>query len=256
MATALAGDGTRARGPPPDVWVPDSSAWVRKASVDADAERIMPDLQPSLARTPTVIAMPKPLAEAAGMAEAPLTWQQIIDKLNTPEGWQAYNHAEWGAFKVGPVRPAGVDRGAAGAHGDLRHRRQRRGRRGGAGHPAGAQEGHRADDRAPPTEIFDGLARPPQDRQLTYVSAFPALEQDVLAYNLRQPTVPLVAVYPQDGTAEADFPYLVLKATKWSEPASADVAAAFLSYARGPDGQGGLPGRRFPRPQPGRPVPP
>ena len=95
----------RPTGKGPDVWVPDSSAWVRKASADADAERVIPDLQPSLARTPTVIAMPKPLAEAAGMAKAPLTWQQIIDKLNTPEGWQAYNHAEWGDFKVGLSDP-------------------------------------------------------------------------------------------------------------------------------------------------------
>src|SRR6185295_5089712 len=68
VVTALADEDwdTKTNGAAPDVWVPDSSAWVRKASVDADAERIMPDLQPSLARTPTVIAMPKPLAEAAG----------------------------------------------------------------------------------------------------------------------------------------------------------------------------------------------
>ena len=66
VATALAGEwDTETDGPAPDAWVPDSSAWVRKASADNDAERIMPDRQPSLARTPTVIAMPKPMAEAA-----------------------------------------------------------------------------------------------------------------------------------------------------------------------------------------------
>src|SRR5262249_21746923 len=54
-------------GAAPDVWVPDSSAWTRKASASSTAEKLMPDLQPSLARTPTVIAMPKQLADAAGM---------------------------------------------------------------------------------------------------------------------------------------------------------------------------------------------
>ena len=36
MVAALAADwDPSADGPTPDVWVPDSSAWVRKASVDA-----------------------------------------------------------------------------------------------------------------------------------------------------------------------------------------------------------------------------
>ena len=82
-------------------------------------------------------------------------------------------------------------------------------------------------------EIFDGLR---QAAAPTYVSAFPALEQDVLSYNLGTPKVPLVAVYPQDGTAEADFPYLILNAP-WSTPAGQAAAGAFLSYARGAQGK-------------------
>jgi len=75
VSNALAGEwDTKTMGTPPDAWVPDSTAWVRRASADADAERIMPDLQPSLARTPTVIAMPKDMAQAAGMIGKPLKW--------------------------------------------------------------------------------------------------------------------------------------------------------------------------------------
>src|SRR5262245_56897967 len=106
VSTDLAGDwDSKSMGDPPDVWVPDSSAWVKKASVDADAERIMPDLQPSLARTPTVIAMPKELAQAAGITDKPLTWQEIINKLNSSKGWKEYGHQEWGQFKVGLSSP-------------------------------------------------------------------------------------------------------------------------------------------------------
>jgi Ca-activated chloride channel homolog len=226
---------SEASGKGPDVWVPDSSAWVRKASADADAERVIPDRQPSLARTPTVIAMPKPLAEAAGMAKAPMTWQQIIDKLNRPEGWQAYNHAEWGPFKVGLSNPQESTAGllALMALSDTDDNGEVSG-----GEQANLLGLKRVVSLTTGTtaEIFDGLAKAKTD--LTYVSAFPALEQDVLSYNLHQPAVPVVAVYPQDGTAEADFPYLVLNENAtWSSPAKRAVAAAFLTYARGPHGK-------------------
>lgn len=221
-----------AQGPPPDVWVPDSSAWVRKASADADAERLIPDLQPSLARTPTVIAMPRPMAEAAGMSSAPLTWQQIIAKLNAPDGWGAYAHTEWGPFKVGLSDPQASTAGLLALmalsdtddNGEISE---------------AEQETLLALKRVvslitgSTAEIFDGLR---QSAALTYVSAFPALEQDVLSYNLGIPKVPLFAVYPQDGTAEADFPYLVLNAP-WSTPAGQAAAGAFLSYARGAQGK-------------------
>nr|BFE58710.1 hypothetical protein GCM10020063_032360 [Dactylosporangium thailandense] len=58
MAQALGTEWDAKTGTPPDVWVPDSSAWVRRASTAPIAERMMPDLQPSLARTPSILAMP------------------------------------------------------------------------------------------------------------------------------------------------------------------------------------------------------
>jgi len=239
VANALAGDwDTKSDGATPDAWVPDSSAWVRKASVDADAERIMPDLQPSLARTPTVIAMPKQLAQAAGMTAKPLTWQQIMAKLAVADGWKAYNHAEWGPFKVGLSDPQASTAGLLALmaisdtddNGEVSPEEQAT--------LLGLKKvvTHKA---ATTAEIFDGLrgvAETDPSKALTYVSAFPALEQDVLTYNLAQPKIPLVAVYPQDGTAEADFPYLILSAS-WSDAKRQEVAGAFLRYARGPEGK-------------------
>lgn len=239
VATALTGDwDPTTYGPTPDAWVPESSAWVRKASADADAERIMPDLQPSLARTPTVIAMPRPLAEAAGMTAEPLTWQQIITKLNAPEGWSAYAHEEWGAFKVGLSDPQVSTAGllALMAISDTND----------DGEVSNEERATLLNLKnvisltsKTTSEIFGGLrnaATGDQTAGLTYVSAFPALEQDVLGYNLEQPSVPLVAVYPQDGMAEADFPFLVLNAA-WKDPQRQAVAAAFMTYARGTDGK-------------------
>jgi len=239
VSNALAGEwDTKTMGTPPDAWVPDSTAWVRRASADADAERIMPDLQPSLARTPTVIAMPKDMAQAAGMIGKPLKWEEIIDKLKPAEGWKAYDHADWGAFKVGLADPQSSTAGllALMAISDSDD----------SGEVSGAEQQTLLDLKKViklqvqnTNEIFDGLksaaAQNPQ-AALTYVSAFPALEQDVLIYNLARPRVPLVALYPEDGSAEADFPYLVLNGS-WAEAQRQEVATAFMRYIRGPEGK-------------------
>jgi Ca-activated chloride channel family protein len=226
-------------GEAPDVWVPDASAWVRKASASAVAERLIPDLQPSLARTPTVIAMPKQLSGAAGMTAKALTWQQIIDKMSASGGWDFYKHPEWGGFKVGLSDPQASTAGllALLAISDTDD----------DGEVEAAEQTNllalkKVVSLTPPSTdaIFDGLrsaAGQDAKQALTYVSAFPALERDVLHYNLDKPMIPLVAVYPQDGTAEADFPYLILRDTTWTTRERSDVAAAFLKYVRGSQGR-------------------
>jgi len=239
VATALSGEwDTKTQGPTPDAWVPEALAWVRKASVDADAERLIPELQPSLARSPTVIAMPKELADAAGLTASPQTWQQIVERLSKPEGWKAYDHEAWGRIKVALSDPQTSTAGLlalmaifdADDSGDVSLEEQ-----------ATLLDLKRVVSltTAGSAEIIDGLrkaAAEDRDKGLTYVSAFPALEQDVVAYNLTRPAVPLVAIYPQNGTAEADFPYLVLNAS-WRQAQRQAVATAFLRYLRGPEGK-------------------
>jgi Ca-activated chloride channel family protein len=239
VSAALAGEwDPKANGPTPDVWVPDASAWVRKASVDADAERIIPDLQPSLARTPTVIAMPREMAQAAGMVRTPLTWRQIVNKLNRPGGWAAYEREEWGPFKVGLSDPQESTAGllALMAISDIDD----------SGDVSEEEQAILFELKKvvsvtakSSTDIFNGLQQAAAESPagpLEYVSAFPALEQDVLAYNMTRPSVPLQAVYPKDGTAEADFPYLILNAA-WAQVKRQEVAAEFLTYVRGPAGK-------------------
>jgi Ca-activated chloride channel family protein len=237
-APAVANDLTSATwnpddGAAPDVWVPDASAWAREAAANRNAEPMLPDLQPSLARTPTVIAVPQPLADAAGLTGASLTWAQVVAKLNVPGGWKAYGHPEWGAFKVGLSDPQQSTPGllALMAISDAND----------DGQLSQAEQTNLLNLRKVITvkasstaDILAGLHTADQLGQaqaLTYVSAFPALEQDVLDYNLAHPKVPLVAIYPSDGTAEADFPYLVLNAP-WAQAQRQAVANAFLAYAR------------------------
>jgi Ca-activated chloride channel family protein len=72
------------------------------------------------------------------------------------------------------------------------------------------------------------------------VSAIAVEEKQVLDYNRGDgtwhPSMPLVAVYPKEGTLVADHPYAVLNAP-WVDDTKRAAAAAFLDYLRSPDTQ-------------------
>jgi Ca-activated chloride channel family protein len=82
------------------------------------------------------------------------------------------------------------------------------------------------------------------DAALQYLSAFPALEQDVLTYNENNPKVPLVAIYPTNGSGDADYPYLALDAS-WANKDRQAVGKSFLTYLRGPEGRKAFLGQGF-----------
>jgi Ca-activated chloride channel family protein len=239
MAQALGTDwDEKSNGPRPDVWVPDSTAWVRRASTAAIAERMMPDMQPSLARTPTVIAMPKPMAEALGWPDAKVSWQDLINKYAaSPDGWKKLNKP-WGQFKFGMTDPLKSTAGLLALMAILDQNDD--------GEVTAEEQASvvklkqvRAVYTDDTGQIFAELKKADAqgaDAALRYLSAFPALEQDILAYNQANPHVPLVALYPTNGSGDADHPYLVLNAPGASRQRQ-DVARAFLAYARGPDGR-------------------
>ncbi|GAA2636815.1 substrate-binding and VWA domain-containing protein [Dactylosporangium fulvum] len=238
-AQALGTEWDDKTGLPPDVWVPDSTAWVRRASTAAIAERMMPDLQPSLARTPSVLAMPKPMAEALGWPGGELSWQDVINKVAAdPQGWAKYDKPEWGAFKFGMSDPLQSTAGLLALMAILD------GNDDGEVTPdeqatLAKLKQERAVYTSTTSQLLDGLGqadRQSADAAMRYVSAFPALEQDVLTYNRADPKVPLVAVYPSNGSADADNPYLILDAP-WAQKDRQDTATSFLAFARGPEGR-------------------
>ncbi|GAA0739357.1 VWA domain-containing protein [Dactylosporangium roseum] len=239
MAQALGTEWDAKTGLPPDVWVPDSTAWVRRASTAAIAERMMPDLQPSLARSPSVLAMPKPMAEALGWPGGELSWQDVINNVAAdPQGWAKHNKPEWGAFKFGMSDPLQSTGGLLALMAILD------GNDDGEVTPdeqatLAKLKQERAVYTSTTSQLLDGLGqadRQSADAAMRYVSAFPALERDVLTYNRADPKVPLVAVYPSNGSADADNPYLILDAP-WAQKDRQDAAKSFLAFARGPQGR-------------------
>jgi Ca-activated chloride channel family protein len=233
VAAALQSTWPSELGPAPDVWVPESSAWFRSAQT-GDAEAILPDLQPSVARSPVVLAMPKAMAEALGWPNKRVDWTEVLDKAAvSPKGWAAYGKS-WGKFKLGMTDP-GVSTPGLLALSAIIDRNDDQDvdetERTGLLKLKTVLEVKAGDT----TEIMNAFDQKGGGQGgeggLSYISAFPALEQEVLAHNKAHPTSPLVAIYPKSNI-EADNPYLVLTNATWVQPAKQAAARAFLRYLR------------------------
>ncbi|GIH04073.1 VWA domain-containing protein [Rhizocola hellebori] len=211
-----------ADGPAPDVWVPQASAWARAAAANsATADKLMPDKLPSIARTPVVIAMPKTLAESYGWPKSELDWKDLLDKLAAnPE------------VKIGMSDPATSTAGLlalssiidANDDADVDAEEIKR---------VFTLEQRVAVYKPTTEELF---AEYVSGKGAT-LSAFPALEQDVVKHNETNPSLALVAVYPKNATTEADHPFMMLKDAPWKDAKRQDAAAEFLKYVKGEAGR-------------------
>lgn len=239
----------RTDGARPDVWVPESSTWMRLAESRRDAAHMIPARQPSLTRSPVVLAMPQPMADALAKAKVKLTWHDLIGTRLAGMNWSAYGQPSWGAFKLAMPDPsqstAALNALLAVADTNDDGQITATERQAVSTLWNDSDQGLYQSQSTPDAIIQQLITKTQSDAStqqiLQYVSAFPALEQDVASYNSDDaPNVKLAAVYPTDGAAAADFPYLVLN---WSQaklsPKAAQaqqqrdqVANAFLSYLR------------------------
>lgn len=227
---------------PPDVWVPASTAWAQKAAASDLAEPLLPDLRPSIARSPTVIAMPEPMAaeldwpDTRVVPDADVRWESLLEEFSgDDEGWARLGRPEWGPFRFGMSNPARDTAGLLALTAIL----------------DANETGETTDEELENAFRLHRLLDPDvyherteqllnalrsvdaegEDAALQHVSAFPALEQDVLAYNRGNPNVPLAAIYPVNGNIEADHPYLILNA-EWVSERKREVAEMFLRFVR------------------------
>lgn len=98
---AKAGFGTQMAGQRPDVWLPDSSAWLRLAQ----PSKVVPATGTSIAQSAVVVAMPVRLAMALGWIDKAPTWADVFRAAENPKTWSQHGHAEWGTFKIGKASP-------------------------------------------------------------------------------------------------------------------------------------------------------
>jgi len=236
-------------GPAPVLWSPAASTWGAivnerltargEAPIANDFERVM--------ITPLVLGMPQPMAEALGWPESDVGWADILALASDEEGWGAMGHPEWGPFRLGKTNPNFSTSGLA-ATAAIYYA------------ATGKTSGLTAADLSDPEVLefvrgveaatvhygdttltfLDNMYRADQEgRGLTYASAVAVEEVSIIAYNRGDPAdtgepgptprIPLVAVYPREGTLYSDNPAYILDAP-WVTEAARAAAEAFRTF--------------------------
>ncbi len=234
-------------GPPPTAWVPAAGVWgnVLDAREKAAGHAQIAPPGIALARTPTVIAMPEPMARVLGWPRTRIGWHDLGRLASDPRGWAALGHPEWGAFRFGKANPNFSTTALLATIAEYR-----------TGAPVRALEQSVVYYGPSSSVYFDTWARldanndptTPTASPFAYLSAAVTDERSVAAYddsvnrdnehvaNDARPRVRMVAIRPSEGTFESDNPLIVLDAG-WSSPDTRAGAIAFASFARNAESQ-------------------
>ncbi len=239
----------------PDVWSPAASSWTgllrQKTSVADKPDLIGPDKLPKIANSPLVIAMPKPLATALGWPGKALGWGDVLKLAQDPKGWASINQP-YGPFTLGKTNPnfstsglnatIGTYVAATGTSSDLTLTNLADRKVQAYAQAVEQAVVHYGDT----TLTFLSNLQKADDRGLglQYISAVTLEEKSVWDYNQGNPTgdpatlgkhakpkIPLVAIYPKEGTLLSDSPYAILRAP-WVDDQVKKAAEAFLTYVQ------------------------
>ena len=248
-----------AEGPRPEAWSPASSAWgaiVNQRLADAGESAIVPPSDPFML-TPLVIAMPKPMADALGYPDSPVGFADILALARDPEGWGKFGHPEWGPFRLGKTNPNFSTSGlsaliaqyyaAVGKTKDLSLEDLAKPDVVDFAKGIESTVVHYGD--ITPTFLNNLYRNDARGASLTYVSAVAVEEVSVINYNAgnpdgvvsageepRPPRVPLVAIYPEEGTLFSDNPFIILDAD-WVTASQQEGAKRFGDYIQRPENQ-------------------
>jgi Ca-activated chloride channel family protein len=248
-----------AEGPRPVIWSPASSAWgtiLNQLRADEGQPELAPPGTPFML-SPLVIAMPEPMAEALGYPDEPVGWSDILELARNEEGWGAYGHPEWGPFRLGKTNPNFSTSGlsaliaqtyaATGASDELTTEDLARDDVNAFAQDIESAVVHYGDTTL---TFLNNLARNDErGTALTYASAVAVEEVSLINYNrgnpdgvlepgeeLIEPKVPLVAVYPEEGTLFSDNPFFVLEAD-WVTEEQKTAAGLFEQFVQQPENQ-------------------
>lgn len=261
-AAALLADGwpePEINGPQPVIWSPAASGWggVLNQRLATKGEPAMAPEGTPFMLTPLVIAMPEPMAEALGYPDTPVGFADIARLAADPDGWAAFGHPEWGPFRLGKTNPNFSTSGlnftiaqyyaATGKAAGLTTEDLRRADVQAFSEQVEASVVHYGDITM--TFLNNWFRADARGTALTYASAVAVEEKSVIDYNLgnpdgvlspgeqpRVPRIPLVAIYPSEGTLFSDNPFYVLDAPWVSEQQKA-AAAQFAAYVQTPENQ-------------------
>ncbi|CAN5552955.1 substrate-binding and VWA domain-containing protein [soil metagenome] len=247
-------------GAEPVIWSPASSSWgaiLNQKLANSGEPAMAPEDATPFMLTPLVIAMPQPMAEALGYPDKPIGWADILALAQSPTGWADYGHPEWGPFRLGKTNPNYSTSGLSALIAQTYA-------------ATGKTTGLSAEDLANPAVIQYGediessvvhygditmtflnnwFRADRRGNALTYASAVAVEEKSLIDYNKgnpdgvlsqgeepQEPRIPLVAIYPTEGTLYSDSPFYVLDAP-WVTADQKAAAAKFQAYVQEPENQ-------------------
>ena len=244
-----------ANGTRPVIWSPAASGWAGIVNEQAGAVLAPPGTPFML--TPLVIAMPQPMAETLGWPDQPIGFADIVELANDPEGWASLGHPEWGPFRLGKTNP---NYSTSGLNFTIAEYYAATGKTRGLttedlNRPQAIEFARNVESSVvhygdiTMTFLNNWFATDIRGTSLTYTSAVAVEEKSVIDYNLgnpdgvlsagetpREPRVPLVAIYPSEGTLFSDNPFIILD-TEWVTPEQKVAASAFEEYVQRPENQ-------------------
>jgi Ca-activated chloride channel homolog len=213
-------------------WSPASSLWGRLLNFEADAQYVADD-NPSIVRTPLVIAMWEPMAQALGYPRKSVGFSDIVDLSTSNQGWARYGKPQYGKFKLVHTNP---DFSTSGLSAVVAEYYSATGKKEGLTEKdisgAGARKQVRDIERSivhyGDTTLF--IADQMRRKGPGYASAVAMEEATLLDFNKNRGGQPkLIAIYPDEGTFYSDNPYIVLDAP-WVTPEKRDGAKAFQKF--------------------------
>ncbi|WP_239348169.1 MULTISPECIES: substrate-binding domain-containing protein [unclassified Frankia] len=229
--TRLLGGGWReaTAGNQPDVWIPDSTAWLDMARLQEPARVLVPQSAPTIATSPVVIAVPRSMAKTLGWPSKNPSWDDLRINEGSTTFWHDHNDKYPGKFQVTFASPQTSSASAAAMMSIAAVA---------LGKPAGELTAQTfRDDMSAKKVVLDlerkssaiadsdeallaGLRQADADTSgggLTgHVSAVPMSENMMFDYNngvvadgkATPPKEPLVAIYPTDGIAVQNIPFV------------------------------------------------
>ena len=222
----------------PQVWSPGDQSWVDGANAvwrDRTGRPLVSTACPSTVLAPSGFAMWRPMAEALGWPDTPISWDDLVELAANPEGWSSVGHPEWGLFKFGHAHPAysnvGLQMMTALVYSTI-----------------GETGGLKADQvySDPVVEAFRNVELNTwhygiQSRNLinlmvlrgpNYLHAVTTSEAETLKTNAERTAelrFPLVFIFPAEGTFWSEHPYCILE-TDWVSPEQKEGAEIFRDY--------------------------
>jgi Ca-activated chloride channel family protein len=226
----------------PTVWSPGDQSWVDGANQVWRDRHGRPLVSAACAQTvlaPSGFAMWRPMAEALGWPDTPISWDDLVDLSADPNGWASLGHPEWGQFKFGHTHPGYSNVGllmmtalAYSIQGTT------------SGLTAGEVYGEavaQAFARVEQNTYHYGIQSRPllnlmAQRGPDYLHAVTTSEAEMLKTNAEQAArlrFPLAFIFPSEGTYWSEHPYCVLDAD-WVSAEQREAAALFRDYLLDP----------------------